>query len=99
MSQGSSPDMEREAGALNGQGRTLKAYRLPGFSFYPKVIPANADRWWMDFSTNGWANRCLPLRIANQNGWFILNGSDFEVAWTGSNKLESIKFVTKTASE
>jgi Family of unknown function (DUF6065) len=94
MSKEPSSEREREGSDLNV--RTLKAYRLPDYSFYPKIIPANPDRWWMDFGTNGWANRCLPLRIANQNGWCILNGADFEVAWTGSNQLESIKFLTKT---
>lgn len=42
--------------------------------------------------TQGWADRCLPLRIANQNGWWILNHSDFEVWWDGGVHLDSIKF-------
>ena len=48
------------------------AYRLPGYKHYPRIIPAPANRVWMDDGTQGWANRCLPLRIANQAGWFVL---------------------------
>ena len=49
----------------------LIAYRLPDVSKYYTLRPASPDRYWMDVSTGGWANRCLPLRIANQNGWEI----------------------------
>ncbi len=73
----------------------LTAYRIPDRTAYPKVVRASADRFWMDVTTQGWANRCLPLRIANQAGWFVLNDVDFEVTWDGSPKLEGIKFKFK----
>jgi hypothetical protein len=84
---------------VNDESRVLKAYRLPDYDVYPSIVPASPDRWWMDFGSNGWANRCLHLRIANQNGWWILNVADFEVAWTGSNQREAIKFLTKVGSK
>lgn len=31
------------------------------------------------------ANRCLPLLIANQHGWDILNPSYFSASWNGGN--------------
>lgn len=69
----------------------LIAYRLPEASKYYTLRPANPDRYWMDVSTGGWANRCLPLRIANQNGWEILNPATFLVEWKDKPGLDSIK--------
>ena len=81
------------AGELNTKAAAPKiiAYRLPGHRRYPAIVPAAASREWMDIETNGWANRCLPLRIANQAGWFLLNDAEFEVAWAGKSSLESLK--------
>ena len=74
---------------------TLTAYRLPEASLYPEIRPASPDRFWMDFSTRGWANRCLPLRIANQYGWEILNPVEFEVKWNGKSTLDSLNLTFK----
>lgn len=68
---------------------TLTAYKLDPSPL--PIIPAPADRAWMEdtrytrgaTSGRGWANRCLPLRVANQNGWLILNDRDFTVTWLG----------------
>jgi hypothetical protein len=68
----------------------LKAYRLPGADHYPELRPATADRYWMDVLTERWANRCLPLRIANQHGWEILNHADFEVTWNEKPTLDGV---------
>ncbi|MGD1093658.1 MAG: DUF6065 family protein [Bryobacteraceae bacterium] len=70
------------------------AYRLPGYKNYPRIIPAPANRFWMDDGTKGWANRCLPLRIANQAGWFVLNDADVEIVWGGKTALDSLKILT-----
>jgi hypothetical protein len=70
---------------------TFTAYRIPDKRGYPKIVRSAPDREWMDVTTRGWANRCLPLRVANQAGWFILNDVDFEVTWDGSVKLEGLK--------
>ena len=32
-----------------------------------------------------WANRCLPLLIANQAGWALLNPAAFEATWSGDS--------------
>jgi hypothetical protein len=71
--------------------RLVTAYRIGGWRKYLKIVPAAPDRFWMDFTTDGWANRCLPLRIANQSGWCLLNDADFEVTWTGSQQLDGVK--------
>lgn len=59
----------------------------------PRIVPAAADRFWMDFSTGGWANRCMPLRIANQAGWCILNDADFEVVWSGKPQVSALQIL------
>lgn len=75
-------------------GNTLTAYRIPGKEIYPAVVPAAADRDWMDFGTRGWANRCLPLRIANANGWFVLNPHTVEMEWNGDRGLDALRIHT-----
>jgi uncharacterized protein DUF6065 len=69
---------------------TLTAYRLLHRRL-PRIVPASADRFWMDFSTGGWANRCMPLRIANQAGWVLLNEADFEVVWSGKPQVSALQ--------
>ena len=66
----------------------LTAYRLKPDP--PAIIPSPADRLWMDSHRNG-ANRCLPLRMANQAGWVILNDCDFDVTWRGGEATHSLK--------
>lgn len=70
----------------------LRIYRLPSESKYPRIVPATREREWMEVTTGGWANRCLPLRVANEAGWFILNDLDFEVEWDGDPGMESLHF-------
>src|SRR4051794_4009021 len=44
---------------------------------------APLDRAWMDAWHDRAPYRCLPLVIANQAGWVILNSTDFTVTWDG----------------
>lgn len=37
------------------------------------------------------ANRCLPLLIANQAGWFLLNNRAFEAEWKGERDQASLR--------
>ncbi|MBM3490822.1 MAG: hypothetical protein FJX68_10280 [Alphaproteobacteria bacterium] len=59
----------------------LVCYPLSGRP--PKIRPAPQRRAWMDATPEGFANRCLPLTIANQHGWEILNPRGFEARWDG----------------
>jgi hypothetical protein len=83
----------------DNEALTITAYRLPEANVYPEIRPASADRFWMDFSTGGWANRCLPLRIANQYGWEILNPAEFEVSWNEKAGLEALKITFKEGEQ
>lgn len=83
------PTPQREASTT-----VITAFRLPDSQVYPAIVPASPDRLWMDIETRGWANRCLPLRIANANGWFVLNPGAVEVEWGGNHALESLKITS-----
>jgi hypothetical protein len=67
----------------------LTAYRVAPEVL--KIVPAPADRSWMDATDRGWANRCLPLRVANQCGWMVLNDCDFEALWNGSKTADGVE--------
>jgi hypothetical protein len=44
----------------------------------------------MSATDMGFANRCLPLLIANQSGWLILNKAPFTAMWTGGDGTQSV---------
>src|SRR5215208_5683010 len=73
-----------------GGAEQLIAYRT---SPWPpmRLVVASADRDWMDATPNRFANRCLPLRIASQAGWFVLNSSALRVTWNGGNQKSDIE--------
>jgi hypothetical protein len=54
------------------------------------IIPAARSREWMNDTADRWANRCLPLVIANESGWVLLNPHGFEASWTGEPALEAL---------
>ena len=66
----------------------LIAYRLREPNL--ELVAAPGSRAWMDATPNRFANRCLPLRIANQAGWFILNAEPVEAVWHGGDHLADI---------
>jgi hypothetical protein len=74
------PDRER-APDDDAQALELIAY----YTDPPNVAIEPADRWrtWMNETRERWANRCLPLLIANQSGWVLLNPVGFEATWSG----------------
>ena len=79
---------------LAGEKISLTAFRIPGRR-YMRLEPSAANREWMDVATQGWANRCLPLKIANQAGWVILNDCEFEAVWGGLPALDNVKIIAK----
>jgi hypothetical protein len=80
-----------------GQGPKLIAYRV---SWYPmRLVVAPADRDWMDATPDRFANRCLPLRIAAQAGWFILNSHALRVTWNGGNDTSDIEIESLDGEE
>ena len=44
----------------------------------------------MDNAQDRWPNRCLPLLVANQAGWVLLNPVAFTATWTGDDHPASL---------
>jgi hypothetical protein len=44
----------------------------------------------MNETPNRFAYRCLPIVIANQAGWLVLNRFPIQAIWDGSNSLQSV---------
>lgn len=56
----------------------------------PEIAPAPIQREWMQNTRDGFANRCLPLLIANQAGWLLLLPHTVRAVWDGTPGLKSI---------
>jgi len=81
-----------------GGAEQLIAYRTA--SWPPmRLVVAPADRDWMDATPNRFANRCLPLRIASQAGWFVLNSHALRVTWNGGNRKSDIEIESLDGKE
>lgn len=49
-----------------------------------QLVPAPAERDWMESGVGRHAYKCLPLAIANTYGWQLLLNVDVSAAWNGS---------------
>jgi LPS sulfotransferase NodH len=80
----------REASPTDADGPQLIAYDLS----YPHkgidIVGASGRRDWMDATHERFAYRCLPLVIANQHGWLLLNPSPIKVIWDGRESLDAL---------
>ncbi|TVQ61562.1 MAG: hypothetical protein EA379_06035 [Phycisphaerales bacterium] len=47
------------------------------------IVPAPKQRAWMNATPGGFANRCLPLTMANHAGWIIRSPAAFIARWNG----------------
>jgi hypothetical protein len=56
----------------------------------PEILAALVERAWMDGTPTRFANRCLPLKIANAHGWVILNTLPFSATWNGDSSNDAI---------
>ncbi|MCT9007122.1 DUF6065 family protein [Streptomyces rhizosphaerihabitans] len=66
---------------------------LTAYSLCSQVMPitvASPNRDWMSVTDQRFANRCLPLLIANQSGWVIHNTVDFQAKWSGGDCKKSL---------
>lgn len=66
------------------EGSSLDAAKAP-------IIPAIREREWMDEMVDRYPNRCLPMLMANQSGWLILNTHAFCATWNGGDTPNSIQ--------
>ena len=66
----------------------LIAYQLQDTNGGFALIPAPAARAWIPQTFNGY--RCLPLLMANQSGWLVLNPAPIRVIWDGGAGVHSV---------
>ena len=57
-----------------------------------EIRPAQVGRAWMETPAGKFAKRCLPLLMANQAGWELLNPVGFTAVWEGTDNLAAVKF-------
>jgi hypothetical protein len=51
------------------------------------IVPAARRREWMEPTS---ASRCLPLLMANESGWFLLNPHEVRLTWDGGDGKDAI---------
>jgi uncharacterized protein DUF6065 len=66
-----------------------------------KIVPASRWRDWMHATVDRNANRCLPLLVANQSGWVLLNPAPFSATWDGgvSDAAVTVEYPDGTPDE
>ena len=69
--------------------KELVAYQLNESG--PPLLCAPTARAWMDATDERFAYRCLPMLIANQAGWFVLNECSFEATWNGAGDPSGVE--------
>jgi hypothetical protein len=87
---------------LSADPETLSADPETGFSLQAIVVstealdlsPAPIRRAWMEGTPERFANRCLPLLVANQSGWIVTTRNDIRATWDGSPGLHSVHVET-----
>jgi hypothetical protein len=67
----------------------LIAYRI-NRSWPMRIVPAGATRDWIDATRSQFARRCLPLLIANQSGWVVLNSHPIRATWNGGERIADV---------
>jgi len=70
--------------------RQIIAYEVDQQNKLPIVV-ASRERPWMQQTPQRFANRCLPMLIANQSGWHILNIGKIAVTWDGGAGTENLR--------
>lgn len=54
------------------------------------IRQGDRERQWMDETTEKYAYRCLPLTMANQNGYEIATSQRIKIIWNGGNDIQDI---------
>jgi LPS sulfotransferase NodH len=57
----------------------------------PAIVTASSNRDWMDATPKRFAYRCLPMVMANQAGWLVLNRHKLVVIWNGGIEQDDLK--------
>jgi hypothetical protein len=69
---------------------TITAYQI-NFRTGMTILPTPLEREWMNATYQEFAYRCLPVNLANQNGWWITNPATFEIFWYGGDAKNDVE--------
>lgn len=67
----------------------LIAFRV-GSSIALELAPASPGRKWIEQTTKSFAAHCLPMMMANQAGWVVLNDRPVRAKWIGGPSTKSV---------
>ena len=56
-----------------------------------QIEPASLTRAWMDETDDRFAYRCLPMVLANQEGWMIPSPVRFSARWNGGPREDDLR--------
>lgn len=73
----------------------LTAYHLYDGAPSMQIVPAPRQREWMDATPQKFAYRCLPMLLASQAGWLVLNSHAIRVTWNGGVDKSAIRIEYK----
>lgn len=62
-----------------------------GRHFELDIVPAPRSRDWMLKTAKSFANRCLPLLMANESGWWLRNEHAFTAIWNGGDSRTDLE--------
>jgi hypothetical protein len=89
---------ETTAAGPSGDDRPeLIAYQVHEGVEHP-IIAGPVARAWMDATPGRFANRCLPMLIANQAGWLLLNPVTVLLTWDGTRSVSGVSVVVEDES-
>lgn len=74
----------------DSQGDGLELIALAFTRPLVPIVPAPRWREWMETAKDRWPNRCLPLLVANESGWALLNAHRFTAVWSGEERPEGV---------
>lgn len=72
------------------RGQRLVAYALEGATPV-RIVRAPRSRAWIDAFPRRFTAQCLPLMLANQSAWWLLNPSAFQVTWDGREAPNALR--------
>jgi hypothetical protein len=85
-----------ENGQAGKQAPKLKAYKINEIDV--PIIPAIPRRPWMT-ATHNFAYNCLPMNIANQLGWLLINPISFVAEWNGGESPSDLEIEVLNGDE
>jgi hypothetical protein len=72
------------------EDESLEFVAYIGPTVVPDIVAAERSREWMVKTGGSFANRCLPLLMANESGWWLRNRHAFTATWNGGPRKDDL---------